>query len=389
MRQTWFALCLGLAILARPVPAPAASAVTVPFDFVDNRIVVHLRLDGQGPFAFVLDSGASYSLSPQVVARLGLATDGSFTISGTGAGRAHASRVRVARVGLGPIVMRDQTFMVFDFDGIRKSSALPELDGLIGSELLSRYVVRIDYRAGTLTLIDPAQYVYAGAGDVLPISFAGTTPRVEASLDGIEGTFTIDTGDRMDVTLMEPVIERDHLLERYSPRVATITGWGIGGAVPGYVARAHDLELGTIDVKDPLLRLPTVSGGFFASHRLTGSIGTGVTDRFTVTFDYAHRRMILEDPAPDGRDAYDRSGLWLNQAAAGFDVAAVAPESPADQAGITAGERIVAVNGTPAEALSLASVRALLRGDPGTRVVLTVAGAERAGDVTVTLADLV
>lgn len=388
MRQTWLALCLALALIVRPVPAPAA-AVTVPFDFVDNRIVVHLKLDGRGPFVFVLDSGAGYSLSLQAVAALGLRTSGSFTIGGTGPERAPASSVRIATVALGPIVMRDQDFTAFDFSGIRASSGLPALDGLIGSELLRRYVVRIDYRDRTLTLTDPADYDYAGSGAVVPLSFGGGTPRVDASLDGIAGTYTVDTGDRMDVTLMEPVIAREHVLDRYAPRVATITGWGIGGAVPGYVARAHEFELGGIEIKDPLLRLPTVAGGFFATHRLTGSIGTGIIDRFTVTFDYSRRRMILEDPLPPGRDAYDRSGLWLNQGRTAFDVAAVAPQSPAEAAGMTPGERIVAIDGTPVAALSLAKARELLRGDPGTRVVLTLAGPGAPGDVTLTLAELV
>ncbi|HXP94809.1 MAG TPA: aspartyl protease family protein [Candidatus Binatia bacterium] len=388
MKKAWCALWLVLMIAAIWAPARAA-VVTIPFDFIDSRIVVHLKLNGKGPYAFVLDSGASYTVAPQTVTALGLRSTGSFSIGGTGAGRARASRVKIASVALGPITMSDQSFTVVDLDDIRKASALPAFDGLIGTELFARYVVRIDYRAHVLTLTDPAHYVYHGAGTIVPIVFADGIPRVAASLDGIAGTFTVDTGDRLAVTFMEPVIAREHLLERYSPRIEAITGWGIGGAVPGYVARAHDLHVGALDVKDPLLRLPTVAGGFFTSRRLTGSIGTGVTDRFTLTFDYERKRLIFEDPAPDGRDPYDRSGLWLNQGGDGFEVASVAPQSPAAAAGIATGDRVVAVNGIPAHEISLADVRLWLRADPGTRVTFTVDRAGARTDVPLTLQDLV
>jgi len=389
VKQAWLALWLVLTLVAPAAPARAASAVTIPFDFVDNRVVVHLKLDGKGPYAFVLDSGAGFTIAPQVVAALGLTSSDSFSIGGTGPARVRASRVKIATLTLGAVTMRDQTFTVLDMDDIRKASALPAFDGLIGSELFSRYVVRIDYRAHVLTLTDPAQYAYRGTGTIVPFVFGGGIPRVDATLDGIAGSFTIDTGDRMDVTFMEPVIAREHLLEHYSPRVETITGWGIGGAVTGYIARARDLRMGALDVRDPLLRLPTVKAGFFTSRRLTGSIGTGVTDRFTVTFDYSRKRLIFEDPASNGSNAYDRSGLWLNQGTDGFDVAAVAPQSPAAVAGISAGDRVIAVNGIPAREIPLADVRTWLRAEPGTRVTVTL---ERAGGLTevpLTLQDLV
>lgn len=389
MKQAWLGLWLVLALVASGSPAQAASGISVPFDFVDSRVVVHLKLDGKGPYAFVLDSGAGFTIAPQVVGALGLTSNDSFSIGGTGARRVRASRVRIATLTLGPITMRDQTFTVLDMDDIRKASALPAFDGLIGSELFSRYVVRIDYRTRVLTLTDPARYTYRGAGTIVPIVFSGGIPRVEAALDGIAGSFTVDTGDRMDVTFMEPVIAREHLLDQYSPRVETITGWGIGGAVPGYIARAHELRMGALDVKDPLLRLPTVKGGFFTSRRLTGSIGTGVTDRFTLTFDYSRKRLIFENPASDERKPYDRSGLWLNQALDGFDVAAVAPQSPAAAAGIAAGDRVVAVNGIPAREIPLADVRTWLRADPGTRVTVTLDRAGARTDVPLTLQDLV
>lgn len=397
-RLLWAALLAALLLGAAPrgAPAPAyglaggATTATVPFSFVDRRIAVQALVDGRGPFTFVLDSGAGNTMSARLAAELGLQNERRIRIGGTGAARVPATVARVASLELGGVRMTNQRFIVVDMSEIRKATALPSFDGLIGSELLAHFVVRVDYRTQTLTVTLPSAFSYHGAGTVVPVTLRAGMPFVAASVDGIAGRFLLDTGDRMDVTLMEPIIAKDALLARYAPRVATITGWGIGGAVPGYVARAHDVRIGGLDVADPLLRLPTVAGGFFTSSHLTGSIGTGVTDRYTLTFDYPRNRLIFEDPAPPRRDAYDRSGLWLNQGDGAFDVAAVADGSPAERAGILEGDRIVAVDGTEAAALTLAGVRKRLRGLPGTQVVLTVAhGGDPPNDVPLTLEDLV
>jgi len=59
-------------------------------------------------------------------------------------------------------------------------------------------------------------------------------------------------------------------------------------------------------------------------------------------------------PSPD---AYDRAGLWLNRTDAGFQVMDVVAAGPAAEAGLKAGDIIVAVDGQPAKELLLPDVR--------------------------------
>ena len=55
-------ILLGLSFVAlsgTPVEAADPSeAITVPFTYVDNRMVVDCMIDGQGPFAMIVDTGA-------------------------------------------------------------------------------------------------------------------------------------------------------------------------------------------------------------------------------------------------------------------------------------------------------------------------------------------
>jgi C-terminal processing protease CtpA/Prc len=101
--------------------------------------------------------------------------------------------------------------------------------------------------------------------------------------------------------------------------------------------------------------------------------------------------MYLEPSASEiPRDSFDRAGLWLNRGDGFFEVIDVIAGGPAEEAGVRAGNRVVAVDGVAAAGIALPDLRLRLRTDPpGTRVRLRLLsdGAER--EVTVILRDLV
>jgi C-terminal processing protease CtpA/Prc len=124
---------------------------------------------------------------------------------------------------------------------------------------------------------------------------------------------------------------------------------------------------------------------------VAGNVGAGVLKRFNVTFDYGHQRIIFEPNVNTARpDTCDRAGMWLNRASDGFEVVDVVAGGPAEAAGVKVGYRIAAIDGTPAEKVSLPVVRERFRNGPvGTAVTLTMlAGGERR-EVTLVLRDLV
>ena len=56
-------------------------AFTLPFKVIDNRVFVDVRLNGKGPFHFILDTGAEADLSDRAARQLGL------KVKGAGEGR--------------------------------------------------------------------------------------------------------------------------------------------------------------------------------------------------------------------------------------------------------------------------------------------------------------
>ena len=116
-------------------------------------------------------------------------------------------------------------------------------------------------------------------------------------------------------------------------------------------------------------------------------MGYGILRQFNITFDYANGLLYFERNANFGQpDVFDRSGMWIERGASGFEVVDVIKDGPAAKAGLAPGNVIVAIDGKPWSALTLTAVRQDLKAAPGTKVKVKLgSGQER----VVTLRDLI
>ena len=291
---------------------------------------------------------------------------------------------------LGQVRFRDQLFAVVPLEKLSEIEGVP-FHGMIGYELFKRLVAKIDYEARTLTLTDPTLWRADGAGTAVPFVFNGTVPEVEGAIDGIPGSFDIDTGSRTSIGLYSPFVLRHGLRGRFSPTIETVTGWGLGGPSRGTVARVRRMRVGSIALADVVVDMSLQTQGALSYSAPAGSIGSGLLKRFAVTFDYQRQRIHLAPNAHvNERDAYDRSGLWINQARQGFKIVAIVERSPAATAGLQEGDTITAIDGISATAVSLGNLRDRLRDSaPGTDIKLTIARERRTLVVALRLRDLI
>lgn len=366
--------------------AGGGDTVELPFELLNNHIYVQAQINGKDPVRLLVDTGGVNLLTPQAATALGIPFEGEMEARGAGEQSVNMALAKVDSLTLGDATLRDQIFYVIDLGQLENVEGV-SFAGLVGYEVFKRFAVTIDYADRRLTLVRPERFAYRGNGVAVPFTFHHRTPQVKAAIDGIEGEFVVDTGSRASLTLNAPFVAEHGLLARYAPTVEAMSGWGVGGPVRSRRAHGGTLELGGVEVPGVALDLFTGERGAFAAKNLAGNIGAGVLSRFTVTFDYARQQMYLEkNRLFDRPDAHDRSGLWINRAGDAFQVEDVVPGSPAAQAGIRAGDRITAVDGTPAAGLSLADTRARWRSAaPGTRVSLRVEGAQGSRDVALVL----
>jgi hypothetical protein len=380
-----------------PPPAPdfemagGRTSTTLPFALINNHIYLDVRLDGQGPFRFLCDTGGANIVTPEVAKELGLKAEGAIEGTGVGEKSEDVGFTKVGALLVGDTTLKDQVFAVFDLSSLRAVEDVP-VQGLIGYEVFKRFIVAIDYEHSRLTLTAPSAFAYEGKGTVVPFKFDGTIPEVQGEIDGLPGKFHIDTGSRSSLTILAPFAQSHDLKTRYGAKVEAVTGWGVGGAARGLVARAKVLKLGNVSVDGPLIELSLQSKGSFIDPYVAGNVGAGILKRFNIIFDYGRQQMIFEPNANSSHpEGYDRAGMWLNMSGSdAFLVVDVTAASPAAEAGLKAGDMILSLDGrTPAE-LPLWQARAKLRSDPvGTRVRLLVRSDGREREVELVLRDLV
>jgi predicted aspartyl protease len=160
-------LCVGLvssACHAGPIvpshrahqPQPERPPRTVRLDVRSDGsggviALVQVSIDGQGPFRFALDTGASSSLlDATVAARIGIRPLSRTTQRVHGiSGVIDARRIRISSWRVGAVKLPPSVILTADIS----FGPGPAPSGLLGSDVLSDFrAVTIDYRNATLTL---------------------------------------------------------------------------------------------------------------------------------------------------------------------------------------------------------------------------------------------
>ena len=362
----------------------------LPMRLYNNHVFVDVGVDGKGPFPFLVDTGGHDIVTPQTAAALALDAQGEATSRGAGEKTTTAGYTRIKALQMGKAHLDNQTVMVLDFSP--KEVEGFQVGGMLGFEVFQRFVVRIDYGAGTFTLIDPKRFDGHDAGKSLPFVFYDHMPQLKGTFAGIPALFDIDTGSRAEVTMARPFVEKHDLRKRFPQGVVTVDGWGVGGPVRSHVIRAPSLALGDVSVPDVTASLATQDKGVFTDRNFDGNIGSAWLKRFVVTFDYGRRTMYLDAIAYPGDDVgtFDRSGMWLNLGEGGFVVAEVADGGPAAQAGLKADDVVVTLDGKPVADMLLPDARRLLRTRPaGNRIAVAYRRGGAQHEATLVLRDQV
>ncbi len=223
---------------------PGATSATVPFDIDNGEISLPVRINGTYARVF-LDSGASgLALSAKMADTLKLKQQGVLEARGYG-GSTDLHPVRIGTFDIpGAVRLSDLAAVSLALpDGFDRSLGDP-LAGFIGYDLLSRFVVRIDYQARKLTLTAPSAFQPKAAdGTALPLNLDNDIPSVIAQFDTLPpAQFLLDTGDVSALRLYGPYVSQYKLSAKY-PKQIPSAGGGIGGESRSLLTRTQSLTV--------------------------------------------------------------------------------------------------------------------------------------------------
>jgi predicted aspartyl protease len=278
-------------LAAMAVSTHASQSTTVPFTLFDNRMLVGVSLNGIGPFAMIVDTGSdALVVTPSVARRLALITRAAGSATGAGSGSAAVAQTRIASVAIGALRFREIPTEVIDLSPIQRAIGFPRLDGIVGYSILRRLRVGVDMNDGTLTLSSAPLSVPKTAATVsFTINRYGLI-QIPAAVDGVHGTFVIDTGDRSSLTLFAHFAQANNFY-RDAPVRNAITGIGVGGPIYSDVLRTTVSLFGST-VSGVVTRASRDRGGVFALAPQDASIGTGLLRRFNIVYDYPKKELF-------------------------------------------------------------------------------------------------
>jgi predicted aspartyl protease/thioredoxin-like negative regulator of GroEL len=280
------------------------SAVTLPFDLVNNRPVIDVRVNGsKETLRFVVDTGAGMCvISDAAAERVGLKSvaRGGMARAVGGEGRfeivygflqsLHLGEAKVDRV---PVYIR------------RFYNEQEPVDGYIGLSVLGKYMTVVDYGGRRMALLRDEEARRAAAAPAPPASFEvpiRTTSSGfwsgEVSFDGLEKpvNFIIDTG--ASISVVSRALSERAGFGRYA-QTGFIKVYGAAGLADNIqTVLLPRLTLGTYtwqNIHAAVLDMEAINET--AGFEQTGIVGGNILRRYRVTFDFA-RGVIRLDPDP-------------------------------------------------------------------------------------------
>jgi membrane-associated protease RseP (regulator of RpoE activity) len=151
--------CLTVAVRAEAPKSDApAKATVVPFELLPSgHMAVMVKVNGEGPYRLIFDTGAPITLLDNKVAKAaGLLKDTPeplFSIFGS------RGEVKVKELQVGGQKVPDMTAIVMDHPTVEAISKAFEkklggpIDGIVGFPFFSRFRMTLDYQAKTMTLL--------------------------------------------------------------------------------------------------------------------------------------------------------------------------------------------------------------------------------------------
>jgi len=341
------ALILNGVISAQVVDIPEKGVI--PFELREHIIVIKGKVnDSSRMYNFILDTGVRTFIGRKVAEELGLKIRGNM---------AKLDVLEMGEVSIPNIF----AFMGFDFLAFEKYE-IP-LCGIIGSNLLERFKVTIDYRTQRVILF-PSREDSKEEAHGLKFKFTNhrinNAPMIDCTINGtLSAKMMVDTGQPYSIVL--PLDYLDKMGVRDDPSLIKSKGmmikWPGTKTTDVYLGRIEQLALGNLMIKDlmccfaelpPMLSVPLLGKDYLC--------------QFLITIDYPNDEICFA-PFEDAEFVKNMFSFGMNLKNGDNNVVSVEglwTGGPADEAGIDVGDEIVACDGTPYMGDDIYELRQLL-----------------------------
>jgi hypothetical protein len=361
-------------------------SVHIPFEINNNLIVIPVVLNGMLPLKFILDTGVRTSILTDKGFSdiLNLKYTRKYSLTGPGGEKVVDAYVtNNVSLDLPGVHGEGHAMLVLAEDYLQLKNYLGnEVHGILGYELFSRFVIKIDYEKRILTIMQPSKFKPGNGYQKIPIRVEDTKPYIMADVIQSDGSkittrLLMDSGASHAVMLESTTDSNIKVPDMY---LSSQIGRGLGGAINGKIGRIKSMSIGMFNIYNPIATYPDPNS-YVDSLKMgnvprNGSIGGEILSRFTVIFDFPNEKVYLKKNM-DFKKTFHFNLSGLNIKAVGpflnaFEIVDVRKESVSDKAGLLPGDMIMNINGMSSSTMKLNEVIGYFNFKPGKHVWLEV-----------------
>lgn len=357
--------------------------VTIPIEIYNNLIVIPASIDANNQLKFILDTGVRNTILINKDFADSIGVDYKRSVQLVGAGNTRPVNAMVTgpvSLSLPGIKSAGISTLVLEEDLLQLEHALGvKIHGLIGYDLFSRFVVKIDYYHEKMTLFEPGDYKVSKT--YFPIDLDVIESKPIANIDlrlnqgkVLESKLLVDTGASHALVLDRKSDDKIVLPEK---NIEASLGRGLSGEISGYLGRIDEVKFGKKKLTGVIASFPEERNtDGVESHLRNGSIGGELLKKFTVIFDFVHSKMYVKSNRYFRYPfEYNMSGLEFT--AQGKDlnryvIGKIRKQSAADNIGFQVGDIVTSLNNIPTQKLDLAKIYTKLNLREGKKINLTV-----------------
>ncbi|MFT3996447.1 MAG: aspartyl protease family protein [Asticcacaulis sp.] len=280
----------GLCAALLPPAARAADLLRVPFDLnASGKPVIAVTLDGQGPFRFLVDTGAGSSgIRESLAQKLGLRVLGTARGNVLGAQTTHAVYA-ASNVTFGTAYMQNEV----SFGALPEPSAsagAAASDGLLAAGFLTTLPSELDFDAREIRLyphggLDMAAYPPLTAFERRDSDNTSDKIYVKATLEGREVTLLLDTGAGPEVYLSSDYVKKHKMWNGFEAHRDLKVAGATGVRLNRRLVKTRNLQIDGIRFDETYISLgdPNRSDnlGFL---KADGIMGIRLISQFTLAF---------------------------------------------------------------------------------------------------------
>jgi len=386
------------------------SKVTIPFELINNLIVVPLKING-AELNFLLDTGIEETILFSLDEQKEINFNNVEKIKLRGLGNQESTiglRSKNNILNIGELEFKNQEILIIIDENMDFASSLGiAVNGILGYHFFKNNLVKINYERKKL-------YIYnQHKTDIkkvvknfksFPISIERNKPYVQSKItiddEVIDAKLLVDTGNSDAIWLFHDKSDKLKIPEKY---LYEFLGRGFSGEIFGKKARISHFAIDEFQFKNPIVSFPdtTSTRNVKMVEKRLGSVGGELFKRFILVFDYKNSLLYAKKNGSFNLPFnYNKSGIELHHAGLrlvkqevyrnnednlikidlgekkynleykfelkpSYHIASIRKDSPAEKIGLKKGDVMISINGNYCHHHSLQEINNILRSKEG------------------------